>query len=245
MHLAATCNQPAALRALCEHAGGGGGDALRAIDVRGRTALHSAAQAGALDAAAELLRLGADPHAVDPARLSALAIAAASGHASICRLLLDLNPNMGDSDPKRGDSDPKRGDSDPNMGAPDPNMGAGLNDGDRRPLELAASSGSVETVALLLSRRAQIDAQPPSGKTALHAAARAGRVAAARALVDAGCALGLRDRTGRLASEIAPDAMLAEFRWLGELCKGAARPYAPPPGRTTGLEALGEPLELD
>jgi len=95
-----------------------------------------------------------------------------------------------------------------------------VNLGDRRPLELAAASGSLETMRLLLSSGAAIDAQPKSGKTALHAAVRAAQVEAARALVDAGASVTLCDLSDRSAYEVVPDAMVAEFAWLAELSKG-------------------------
>jgi ankyrin repeat protein len=90
-------------------------------------------------------------------------------------------------------------------------------------LELAAASGALEAVRLLLARGAMIDAQPSSGKTALHAAARAAQVETAHFLVDAGANVSLVDRSERLAFEVVPDEKAAEFIWLAEISKASRK----------------------
>ena len=103
MHLAASANRPGALKILWEilweHAKPTGAACL---DVRGRSALHSAALAGSAAAAQELLRLRVDPRASDCDGVTPLAVAAAAGKAAVCQLLLDAAPdtvNLGDRQP--------------------------------------------------------------------------------------------------------------------------------------------------
>lgn len=99
LHLAATANRPRALKILWEHAKPTGAACL---DVRGRSALHSAALAGSAAAAQELLRLRVDPRASDCDGVTPLAVAAAAGKAAVCQLLLEAAPdtvNLGDRRP--------------------------------------------------------------------------------------------------------------------------------------------------
>jgi len=194
LHLAATTNRPLALRALWEHAKS---SATTGLDVRGRSALHSAALSGAAEVASELLRLGVDPRAGDREGVLPIAVAAAAGQPVMCELLLKAAPET-------------------------------VNLGDRRPLELAAASGAIDAVRLLLAHGAAIDGQPKSGKTALHAASRAAQVDVARHLVDVGASITLHDLSDRLAYEVVPDDKAAEFAWLTELSK-RSRKDAPKP----------------
>lgn len=99
LHLAATANRPRALQILWEHAKPTGAACL---DVRGRSALHSAALAGSAAAAQELVRLRVDPRASDCDGVTPLAVAAAAGKAAVCQLLLEAAPdtvNLGDRRP--------------------------------------------------------------------------------------------------------------------------------------------------
>ncbi len=76
-----------------------------------------------------------------------------------------------------------------------------------RPLHGAAASRRAETVALLLERGADPDARQKGGYTALHAAAKHGDIAMARALVAAGASLDVRTDEGASAAQmLAADA---------------------------------------
>ena len=70
-------------------------------------------------------------------------------------------------------------------------------------------------------RSANIDAASKRGRTALHAAARAGHLALARVLVDAGASLLLKDLTERRADEMIPPERAADGAWLVEATKAA------------------------
>ena len=208
LHLAASCNRVAALRSLWTHASRGATD-RSLLDLRGRSALHWAAQSGALRAATALMdEFGLDASQTDRDGHSPLAIAAASDQPQLCELLVQRAPNA-------------------------------VHRGDQRPLELAAASGSLESMKVLLAHGAPIDVQPSSGKTALHAAVRAGKDSAARMLIERGCSITLRDRSGRLPHEVVPDALAADFRWLIDLGRqGVARTrVSVSRGPAIGLEA--------
>ena len=99
--------------------------------------------------------------------------------------------------------------------------------GPRLPLELAAGAGAIDTVKLLLALSALIDAQPASGKTALHIAVRSAKVDVSRLLVEAGASVTLKDRSGRVAHEVVPDQSASDFQWLTDLSCPSARTNKP------------------
>ena len=77
---------------------------------------------------------------------------------------------------------------------------------------------------LLLARGAGVDTQSASGRTALHAACRAGQLAAARMLVDRGASLTIRDRTDRRAFEHLNEALAkGDAQWLVAASKAASK----------------------
>jgi hypothetical protein len=61
----------------------------------------------------------------------------------------------------------------------------------------------------------------------------------ARMLIERGCSITLRDRSGRLPHEVVPDALAADFRWLIDLGRqGVARTrVSVSRGPAIGLEA--------
>ena len=75
------------------------------------------------------------------------------------------------------------------------------------PLMLAAQSGHVEMVAMLLEHGADVNAQNvKSGRPdqcAFHFACGAGQLSVVRALMDAGCDSGTRDAEGRTGQDYA------------------------------------------
>ncbi|HEX7254772.1 MAG TPA: ankyrin repeat domain-containing protein [Gaiellaceae bacterium] len=105
----------------------------------GFTALQLAAFFGHEEVAAELLRRGADVHAVarNPLRVQALHSAAAGGHTEVARLLLEHG-------------------ADPNA----------RQEGGFAPIHSAAQSGNEELYDLLLASGADQDAAAEDGRTA-------------------------------------------------------------------------------
>ena len=85
----------------------------------------------------------------------------------------------------------------------------------------AAEAGASHSARALLSHGANVDAASKRGRTALHAAARAGHLALARVLVDAGASLLLKDLTERRADEMIPPERAADGAWLVEATKAA------------------------
>jgi hypothetical protein len=70
-------------------------------------------------------------------------------------------------------------------------------------LHLAAASGSVTTIALLLQNGHAIDQINRAGETALHAACREGQAASVPALLDAGATVGIANAAGETALDLA------------------------------------------
>ena len=184
----------------------GAGDAAALVDLQGRSALHSAAAAGHASAVHALLDAGLQATATDVAGHTPMASAAAAGSVECVKRLLAAGADVTST-----------------SGAP------GL-------LELAAGAGAMDVCEVLLKTKADVNAQSASGRTALHAAARAGHLAVAKQLVDAGASLTLRDRTDRLAFEHLQDALArGEGQWLVSMSKlrslrggaPAARPDRP------------------
>ena len=210
-HLAAKCGRTHALERLWqgEPPLAGGGTCYPPLDTRGRGALHAAAAAGATQAVRLLLALDADPTAADLAGESALGLACTSGHRAACELLLAAAPAT---------------------------LQQANNEGSA-PLELAAAGGADTCVELLLGLGADADAQSKLGRTALHAAAKAGHLQVCRRLVDHGCSLKLKDRTDRRASEMLPPTAAADGRWLVDLTREAVRQQKAKPATPTANAA--------
>jgi ankyrin repeat protein len=86
-----------------------------------------------------------------------------------------------------------RGDVDTARRLSSPELLSALEPADRRRLPEAASAGREETVAACLAAGFPVDTTDSAGATALHNAAIHGRAPIARALLDAGADLGIRD----------------------------------------------------
>ena len=146
------------------------------------TPLHSAASSGRSPAAVALLLslLASSKESVDlltSGKRTPLHYAASKGHAEIVKLLLDAG-----ADPRAAD-------------------GTGAT-----PLHRAAGgAGSLDVLRMLLAvtKPGEIDARDRWGRTALMAAAAAGRKGAALLLVARGASLELKDAEGRTALEVA------------------------------------------
>src|SRR5262245_39235688 len=151
---AAMVGDAAALRALVR-----GGANLNAPQGDGMTALHWAAEHGDADAAALLLKAGADVRAVT--RIGAhtpLHIASKSGSSAVVRLLVDAKADV-----------------------------RALTTTGAAPLHFAAASGSRDAVTILLDAGADPNVREPQwGQTPLMFAAAAGRTEAVRALLARG-----------------------------------------------------------
>ena len=81
------------------------------------------------------------------------------------------------------------------------------------PLHTAGFFGDDARIGLLLDHGATIDAQDVHGWTALHSAARLGRLDEAAYLVHRGADTRIRDIKGRTPLDVALDNRLLEHRW--------------------------------
>lgn len=151
------------------------GEDLEARDIRGRTPLIVAAEAGDAAQVAHLLEQGALLEALDDCRWSAMMRAAASGHAAIVERLLDAGAAIDRRD-KSGYTAV---------------MAAVINN---RP----------EVLEVLLARQADLDQQEDDGgNTALMWAARDGHAALLQRLLAAGADPARRNKAGDTAEDIA------------------------------------------
>jgi ankyrin repeat protein len=106
---------------------------------------------------------------------TALVMAAGRGRLEVARLLLE-----GGADPSLADSD------------------------GRTPLMSATADGQREVLRLLLARGAAVDAaEPRDGWTAFHVACANNQAECAKALVRAGCDVGIKDSHGQTGRELA------------------------------------------
>jgi ankyrin repeat protein len=142
------------------------------VDVRdvesGATALMAAAGVGKLDVVSLLLERGADPNARTLAGFSALMFASGFGHLPVATLLIEKGADV--------------------------NAKNGLGNSS---LQIAAGKSSdLNTVALLLDRGANIDAQARDGWTALMDAIDLNQVAIAKALIQRGANVNLAANSG-------------------------------------------------
>ena len=145
-------------------------------------ALLQAARAGRWAEVEGLLREGragvrADANATDPAGTHVLALAAAAGHDSVLRLLLEAGADLD----RRGD------DGFTALGA-------------------AAWHGQRSTVRLLLRAGADVQRLGSSGHTALHLAALAAQVAVVQDLLAAGAPIDLLNGRRETALDVAGEA---------------------------------------
>jgi ankyrin repeat protein len=144
--------------ALAVSAGAAGPDAPTAD---GTTALHRAVSVGDASKAEALIRAGADVNAVNRYGVTPLSLAAANGQAQLVGVLLKSGADVRKSD-------------------------AALRDG-RTVLMLAARTGNVDALTLLLAKSASVNAvESRTGTTALMWAALENRADAVRVLVKAG-----------------------------------------------------------
>lgn len=93
--------------------------------------------------------------------------------------------------------------------------GAQVNHPGWTPLHYAATGGQRDAIALLLEHHAYLDALSPNGTTPLMMAARAGHVAVARGLVEAGADPSLKNEAGLGAPEyLLRSGNPEEARWM-------------------------------
>jgi TonB family protein len=103
----------------------------------------------------------------------------------------------------------------------------------------AVEGGHDEIVGMLLAAGAIVDRQNQSGETALHLAARHGRTAAARLLLQAGADFGLRDAEGRTPLYRAIEKRRAD---VIEMLQAAAVAKGRGPGSHATLESPEQAL---
>jgi len=83
--------------------------------------------------------------------------------------------------------------------------GAEVNRPGWAPVHYAAASGNVETLNILLDNAAYIDSESPNKTTPLMLALRSGKYDTAKALIDAGADIHLRNDAGMTASDFAKE----------------------------------------
>eukprot|EP00752_Nemacystus_decipiens_P001323 g1313.t1 len=160
---------------------------LEAVDLRGRTPLHTACVEGQAEVVRVLLKAGANAGAFDSAGFSPLHRCAQSGNLHSARALLDRRHATGSDDglvPAAAASP---------EAAANPDVDVLTRRGDYRPLHLACYAGSADMVGLLVRRGADLAAGDKWGTSPLHRACLAGHLAAARAVLDAGAEVDPRD----------------------------------------------------
>ncbi|XP_065336836.1 putative ankyrin repeat protein RF_0381 [Cloeon dipterum] len=133
---------------------------LEVKNKRGLTCLHLAALMGDLEALQTWIDLGGDLNVVDNERLTALHIAAKRGHLQFVKMLLAYqaevarNPDIGEGSVGSALKEDVRVNTCDNRG--------------RTPLHLAAESGNVDLVKLLIENDADLTLTNIQGKNALH-----------------------------------------------------------------------------
>lgn len=143
--------------------------------MRGVGALHAAAAAGDIAAAAAEIAAGTDPRARDAVGNSALDVAAAAGAAGVIGILVANGVEPGVLDRSLRD----------------------------RPLHWAARAGAADAAAVLLAHGAPAGVGNASGETALHAAAAADAVGVVAILLAHGADPLAQDRLGRTPRDVA------------------------------------------
>ncbi len=193
---------------------------VNAREVDGTSALHWAVRGGSGEIAESLLAAGADPNAVNRYGVTPLSLAAAAGDATLLGALL------------RHGADVKRAEGT-------------LPDGQTL-LMLAARTGSVDTLKLLLARGENVNAREHrTGTTALMWAAIDDRADGARALLEAGAEVNARSAIAQYPHTppaVIGDALEDGVSYVGQtvLPKGGwtALMYAAREGAVSAARAL-------
>ncbi len=163
------------------------------IGDRGTTTLHSAACGGLTELAQELLAGGSNPHATDFSGSTPLAMAAAQGHGDIARALVQHGSDL------RAATDWGTVLTSAAFSGMNWLVEACLNAGEAidieddwgtTPLMMAAQSGQLQTMQLLVERGANVNhVADYEGDTALHRAIYGKKPAAAQWLIEQGADL--------------------------------------------------------
>lgn len=143
---------------------------------RGRTALHEAAEGGAIKAVQLLLARGLDALQVDAFKMTPLIEACRQSEVDVVRLLCDAGGRLDD-----------------------------VNLAGQTALHFAAKGGLSEVVAYLLLHDVDSHRCDTRGWTALHYAAVSGEVSVVEMLVEHGADLSTRTLSGKTAEELALD----------------------------------------
>jgi hypothetical protein len=202
-------------------------------------ALAAAVWNGQTDRVQSLLDAGEDPNAPEgtPA-LTPWQIAILAGHQPS----LDLFARHAATRPARHYTVPlfktalQRGDA--RMVAEFIRAGVALQFGpaEYSPLSIAAASGYVEVLRVLLDAHADVDAQDRFGDTALMAAVRGGRLEAVQLLLDRGASVAMKDTEGHTAMTWAHKAGRASV--ISALRNAGADMLSPAPSHASPTPAL-------
>ena len=152
-----------------------------AVNAQGQTPLSEAAYAADAATGARLLAKGAKAGTVDRSGKAPIGYAAARGAARLVELMLDAGVDVNAAY---------------GHGLTAAMWAAGFPD-------LTPTADAVATLKLLIARGAKLDAVDDRGRSALMIAAALNRFETARLLREAGADLGLRDKSGRTAAELA------------------------------------------
>ncbi len=143
----------------------------KALDKRGRSALHHAGLGGSAECVRLLAAAGADLEGKGKDGQRPAHLAAAEGSAEVLFALADLGADL----------------------SAKTEMGGGT------PLHVAAENGCVGAIRALAASGADLESRNRAGETPLIAAARSRRAVSARALLEAGASAGARDDRGMTA----------------------------------------------
>ena len=165
---------------------------------KGRTPLHAASEEGIVDVARWLLDHGANPNSRESDHNTPLHLAAANGRLEIVRTLLeysvDLNVvNINDRTPLHEASE--RGHVD--IVRLLIQHGADANTHLQGLLNLASTSGSLETVLFFIGLGADVNGMDGSDSTALHQASFRGNINIVGLLIERGADVNIRDRSNQ------------------------------------------------